>query len=94
MWDHPVGGLDQFILNISSNGWSNSTVLNSTENNHTFSQLKAATVFKVTLTTVNAVFQETSDPVEMATCEYSTPNHSQEFMWQTFINKHIGLQCL
>lgn len=83
-WDHPVGGLDQYILNISSEGWNSSTVLNNTENNHTFTQLKAATVFTVTLTTVNAAFRETSGPVKMATCEYSTPNHCQEFLLQTF----------
>ncbi|KAG1943170.1 receptor-type tyrosine-protein phosphatase eta [Pimephales promelas] len=66
-WDHPVGGLDQYILNISSNGWSSSIVLNSNEHNHTFTQLKAATVFIVTLMTVKAAFQETSLPVAMAT---------------------------
>ncbi|XDV18094.1 hypothetical protein PO909_023862 [Leuciscus waleckii] len=89
MWDHPVGGLDQYILNISSKGWSNSTVLNSTEHNHTFTELKAATVFKVTLTTVNAVFQETSYPVEMATYpnrpgeikDLLKSNHSLLFQW-------------
>lgn len=75
-WDHPVGGLDMYILNISSEGWSGSVVLNFTEQNHTFSQLKAATVFMVTLTTVKADFRETSDSVKMATCEYSTPNYS------------------
>lgn len=73
-WDHPVGGLDLYILNISSEGWSSSKVLNSTEHNHTFSQLTAATVFTVTLTTVKATFRETSRFVKMATCEYSTPN--------------------
>ncbi len=75
-WDHPVGGLDMYILNISSEGWNSSKDLNSTEHNHTFSQLKAATVFTVTLTTVKGTFRETSRLVEMATCEYSTPNHS------------------
>ncbi|XP_016299433.1 receptor-type tyrosine-protein phosphatase eta-like isoform X2 [Sinocyclocheilus anshuiensis] len=65
-WDHPVGGLDLYILNISSEGWSSSKVLNSTEHNHTFSQLKAATVFTVTLTTVKATFWETSRSVKMA----------------------------
>ncbi|KAL1271207.1 hypothetical protein QQF64_030223 [Cirrhinus molitorella] len=67
MWDHPVGGLDMYILNISSEGWSSSEVLNSTEHNYTFSQLTAATVFAVTLTTVKAAFRETSDSVKMAT---------------------------
>ncbi|XP_050970837.1 LOW QUALITY PROTEIN: receptor-type tyrosine-protein phosphatase eta [Labeo rohita] len=66
-WDHPVGGVDMYILNISSEGWSSSVVLNFTEQNHTFSQLKAATVFMVTLTTVKADFRETSDSVKMAT---------------------------
>lgn len=87
-WDHPVGGLDRYILNISSEGWSNYTILNNTEHNHTFTQLKAATVYTVTLTTVKGAFQETSLSVNMATCEYSTPNHSQDFLWQTFINNH------
>ncbi|XP_077085178.1 receptor-type tyrosine-protein phosphatase eta isoform X2 [Siphateles boraxobius] len=88
-WDHPVGGLDRYILNISSNGWSSSRVLNSTEHNHTFTQLKAATVFMVTLTTVNAAFQETSRPVEMATYpnrpgeikNLLKSNHSLLFQW-------------
>lgn len=75
-WVHPVGGLDMYILNISSEGWSSSKVLNSTECNHTFSQLKAATIFTVTLTTVKAAFRETSHSVNMATCEYPTPNYS------------------
>uniref|UniRef100_A0A8C1G9M2 protein-tyrosine-phosphatase n=1 Tax=Cyprinus carpio TaxID=7962 RepID=A0A8C1G9M2_CYPCA len=66
-WDHPVGGLDMYILNISSEGWSSSEVLSNTEHNHTFSQLKAATVFTVTLTTVKEPFRETSDSVKMAT---------------------------
>uniref|UniRef100_A0A8C2K595 protein-tyrosine-phosphatase n=1 Tax=Cyprinus carpio TaxID=7962 RepID=A0A8C2K595_CYPCA len=66
-WVHPVGGLDMYILNISSEGWSSSKVLSSTEHNHTFSQLKAATVFTVTLTTVKEPFRETSDSVIMAT---------------------------
>ncbi|XP_026123520.1 receptor-type tyrosine-protein phosphatase eta-like isoform X2 [Carassius auratus] len=67
-WDHPAGGLDRFILNISSEeGWSSSKELSSTEHNHTFSQLKAATVFTVTLTTVKANFCETSDSVKNAT---------------------------
>ncbi|KAL0188233.1 hypothetical protein M9458_015332, partial [Cirrhinus mrigala] len=66
-WDHPAGGLDMYILNISSEEWSSSVVLNSTEYNYTFSQLKAATVFTVTFTTVKAAFRETSDSVKMAT---------------------------
>uniref|UniRef100_A0A8C1BNQ8 protein-tyrosine-phosphatase n=1 Tax=Cyprinus carpio carpio TaxID=630221 RepID=A0A8C1BNQ8_CYPCA len=66
-WVHPVGGLDMYILNISSEGWSSSEVLSNTEHNHTFSQLKAATVFTVTLTTVKEPFRETSDSVIMAT---------------------------
>ncbi|XP_042583947.1 receptor-type tyrosine-protein phosphatase eta-like isoform X1 [Cyprinus carpio] len=66
-WVHPVGGLDMYILNISSEGWSSSKVLSNTEHNHTFSQLKAATVFTVTLTTVKEPFRETSDSVIMAT---------------------------
>ncbi|XP_073693105.1 receptor-type tyrosine-protein phosphatase eta [Garra rufa] len=64
-WEHPVGGLDMYILNISSEG--SPEVLNSSKHNHTFSQLKAATVYIVTLTTVKAAFRETSDPVKMAT---------------------------
>ncbi|XP_059389008.1 receptor-type tyrosine-protein phosphatase eta-like isoform X2 [Carassius carassius] len=66
-WDLPAGGLDRFILNISSEGWSSSKELNNTEQNHTFSQLKAATVFTVTLTTVKANLCETSDSVKTAT---------------------------
>ncbi|XP_067295076.1 receptor-type tyrosine-protein phosphatase eta isoform X2 [Pseudorasbora parva] len=88
-WDHPVGGLDQYILNISSDGWSDSTVLNSTEQNHTFTQLKAGTVFVVTLTTVNAAFRETSPSVKMATYpnrpgeikNLVKSNHSVLFQW-------------
>ncbi|XP_051755908.1 receptor-type tyrosine-protein phosphatase eta isoform X3 [Ctenopharyngodon idella] len=88
-WDHPVGGLDLYILNISSEGWSSYTVLNNTEHNHTFTQLKAATVFTVTLTTVNAAFRETSLPVKMATYpnrpgeikNLSKSNHSVLFQW-------------
>ncbi|XP_067258289.1 receptor-type tyrosine-protein phosphatase eta-like isoform X2 [Chanodichthys erythropterus] len=98
MWDHPVGGLDGYILNISSEGWSNYTVLNNTEHNHTFSQLKAATVYTVTLTTVNADFQETSLPVTMATYpnrpgeikDVLKSNHSVWFQWAEAQNMTAG----
>ncbi|XP_067257258.1 receptor-type tyrosine-protein phosphatase eta-like [Chanodichthys erythropterus] len=97
-WDHPVGGLDGYILNISSEGWSNYTVLNNTEHNHTFSQLKAATVYTVTLTTVNADFQETSLPVTMATYpnrpgeikDVLKSNHSVWFQWAEAQNMTAG----
>ncbi|XP_073668808.1 receptor-type tyrosine-protein phosphatase eta isoform X2 [Paramisgurnus dabryanus] len=66
-WDQPEGGLDLYILNISSIGWYNSKTLNTTENNYTFTQLKAATVYTVTLTTVKGTYQETSGSVNNAT---------------------------
>ncbi|XP_073715202.1 receptor-type tyrosine-protein phosphatase eta isoform X2 [Misgurnus anguillicaudatus] len=66
-WGQPAGGLDFYILNISSRGWYNSKTLNTTENNYTFTQLKAATVYTVTLTTVKGAYQETSSSVDMAT---------------------------
>ncbi len=75
-WDHPVGGVDGYILNISSEGWNSFKHINNTEHNHTFSQLTPGTVFTVTLTTAKADFRETSSLVKMATCEYSTPKHS------------------
>ncbi|XP_016407120.1 receptor-type tyrosine-protein phosphatase eta-like [Sinocyclocheilus rhinocerous] len=97
-WDHPVGGLDMYILNISSEGWSSSKVLNSTEHNHTFSQLKAATVFTVTLTTVKAAFRETSHSVNMATYPNRPgeikillkSNHSVWFQWDEAENMSAG----
>ncbi|XP_043101766.1 receptor-type tyrosine-protein phosphatase eta isoform X2 [Puntigrus tetrazona] len=97
-WDHPVGGLDLYILNISSEGWSSSEVLNSTENNHTFSQLKAATVFTVTLTTVKGNFREASNAVNMATCPNRPgdikillkTNHSLRFQWDEAENMTPG----
>nr|XP_021333228.1 receptor-type tyrosine-protein phosphatase eta isoform X3 [Danio rerio] len=67
LWSHPDGGLDMYILNISSDGWSDFSFLNSTENNYTFTQLKAATLYTVTLTTVKGSFQETSGAVVSAT---------------------------
>ncbi|XP_048040800.1 receptor-type tyrosine-protein phosphatase eta isoform X5 [Megalobrama amblycephala] len=98
MWDHPVGGLDRYILNISSEGWSNYTVLNNTEHNHTFTQLKAATVYTVTLTTVNAAFRETSLPLNMATYpnrpgeikDVLKSNHSVLFQWAEAQNMTAG----
>ncbi|XP_056317865.1 receptor-type tyrosine-protein phosphatase eta [Danio aesculapii] len=66
-WGHPDGGLDMYILNMSSDGWSDFRFLNSTENNYTFTQLKAATLYTVTLTTVKGSFQETSRAVVSAT---------------------------
>ncbi|XP_026071307.1 receptor-type tyrosine-protein phosphatase eta isoform X2 [Carassius auratus] len=98
-WDHPVGGLDRYILNISSEeGWSSSKVLNSTERNYTFSQLKAATIFTVTLTTVKAAFWETSHSVNMATYPNRpgkitillTSNHSVWFRWDEAENMSDG----
>ncbi|XP_016092717.1 receptor-type tyrosine-protein phosphatase eta-like [Sinocyclocheilus grahami] len=97
-WDHPVGGLDMYILNISSEGWSSSKVLNSTEHNHTFSQLKAATVFTVTLTIVKAAFWETSHSVNMATYPNRPgeikillkSNHSVWFQWDEAENMSAG----
>uniref|UniRef100_A0A671RZS0 protein-tyrosine-phosphatase n=1 Tax=Sinocyclocheilus anshuiensis TaxID=1608454 RepID=A0A671RZS0_9TELE len=97
-WDHPVGGLDMYILNLSSEGWSSSKVLNSTEHNHTFSQLKAATVFTVTLTTVKAAFRETSHSVNMATYPNRPgeikillkSNHSVWFQWDEAENMSAG----
>ncbi|XP_052457542.1 receptor-type tyrosine-protein phosphatase eta [Carassius gibelio] len=98
-WDHPVGGLDRYILNISSEeGWSSSKVLNSTERNYTFSQLKAATIFTVTLTTVKAAFWETSHSVNMATYPNRpgkitillTSNHSVWFQWDEAENMSDG----
>ncbi|XP_051564734.1 receptor-type tyrosine-protein phosphatase eta-like isoform X1 [Myxocyprinus asiaticus] len=83
MWDHPVGGLDMYILNISSAGGCNSTKLNSTECSHTFTQLKAATVFTVSLTTVKGTFQETSSSVDMATY----PNKPGEIL-ESFKSTH------
>ncbi|TRY85789.1 hypothetical protein DNTS_014591 [Danionella cerebrum] len=61
-WELPVGGLDWYILNISSDGWTDSKVLNNTERSHTFTQLKAAAVFTVTLAIVKGSFQKTSQP--------------------------------
>ncbi|XP_052005244.1 receptor-type tyrosine-protein phosphatase eta [Xyrauchen texanus] len=86
MWDHPVGGLDMYILNISSAGWSNSTKLNKTVHSHTFIQLKAATVFTVLLVTVKGTFQETSSSVDMATY----PNGPGEIM-ELFKSTHSVL---
>uniref|UniRef100_A0A8C1PAW8 protein-tyrosine-phosphatase n=1 Tax=Cyprinus carpio TaxID=7962 RepID=A0A8C1PAW8_CYPCA len=97
-WDHPAGGLDMYILNISSEGWSSSKVLNSTECNHTFSQLKAATIFTVTLTTVKAAFRETSHSVNMATYPNRPgeitillkSSHSVWFRWDEAENMSAG----
>ncbi|XP_059369293.1 receptor-type tyrosine-protein phosphatase eta-like isoform X2 [Carassius carassius] len=98
-WDRPVGGLDMYILNITSEeGWNSSKVLNSTERNYTFSQLKAATIFTVTLTTVKADFWETSHSVNMATYPNRpgeitillTSNHSVWFQWDEAENMSDG----
>ncbi|KAF4110980.1 hypothetical protein G5714_008011 [Onychostoma macrolepis] len=87
-WDHPVGGLDMYILNISSEGWSSSKNLSSSEHNHTFSQLKAATVFTVTLTTVKVNFRETSHSVKMATY----PNRPGEIKILLKSNRSLSFQ--
>ncbi|XP_056603685.1 receptor-type tyrosine-protein phosphatase eta isoform X3 [Triplophysa dalaica] len=89
MWDPPIGGLDMYILNISSMEWNASINLNNTQHNHTFSQLKAATLYNVTLTTVLRTLQETSSAVNNATYpnkpgelkELSKSNHSLLLWW-------------
>lgn len=88
-WDRPVGGLDVYILKISSMEFNNSIKLNNTQQNHTFSQLKAATVFKITLTSVKGNLQETSSAVYNATYpnkpgelkEVSKSTHSLQLQW-------------
>ncbi|XP_051991637.1 receptor-type tyrosine-protein phosphatase eta-like [Xyrauchen texanus] len=97
-WDHPVGGLDMYILNISSAGWSNSTKLNITEHSHTFTHLKAATIFTVSLITVKGTFQETSSSVDMATypnkpgeiSELSKSTHSVLLEWEKAQDMTVG----
>lgn len=68
-WDPPIGGLDMYILNISSMESNASINLSNTQHNHTFSQLKAATLYNITLTTVVRTLQETSSAVNNATCK-------------------------
>ncbi|XP_057193959.1 receptor-type tyrosine-protein phosphatase eta [Triplophysa rosa] len=88
-WDPPVGGLDMYILNISSMELNKSINLSDTQHNHTFSQLKAATVFKITLTTVIRTLHETSSAVYNATYpnkpgelkEMSKSTHYLQLRW-------------
>lgn len=68
-WDHPVGGLDTYILNISSTELNRSIQLNNMQQNYTFNQLKAATFYEITLTSVIKNLQETSSVVCNATCK-------------------------
>ncbi|KAA0723485.1 Receptor-type tyrosine-protein phosphatase eta [Triplophysa tibetana] len=87
-WDPPIGGCDMYILNISME-LNKSINISNREHNHTFSQLKAATVYKITLTNVVGTLQGTSSAVNNATYpnkpgelkELSKSTHSLLLRW-------------
>lgn len=69
-------GVEKYIVSLATPGSSPQTInisnQESTNQNlsHTFSDLRPATVYTVTITTVSGAFSELSDPVSIATCEY------------------------
>ena len=73
----PVKGVDKYIVSLATAGVTIRTV-NISNNESTnqnlslaFSHLLPATIYTVTITTVSGSFSEPSDPVTIATCEYS-----------------------
>ncbi|KAL7833856.1 hypothetical protein AOLI_G00288160 [Acnodon oligacanthus] len=69
-WTQPVGHVGQYLLNISCEDMNRSVLLNNTEHTYTFTQLAAATVYTLTFVTISGPFEEASQPITMATCEY------------------------
>ncbi|XP_062845375.1 receptor-type tyrosine-protein phosphatase eta [Trichomycterus rosablanca] len=66
-WNTPFGHVDQYLLNISSEDWESSVLLNNTEHFYTFTQLSAATVYTVKFITISGYLKEASQPISTAT---------------------------